>query len=48
MLPHNLSPISSYIFKYVISIDTSIDKIGLNRFTLEGMHPKTMSGLGCA
>ena len=48
MLPHNLSTISSYIFKFVIIIETSIDKIRLNRSTMEGMHPKTMSNLGCA
>jgi hypothetical protein len=46
MLPHNLSTISSYIFKYVISIETSVDKIRLNRSTMEGTHPKMMSSLG--
>ena len=46
MLPHNLSTISSYILKYVISIETLVENIRLNRSTMEGTHPKMMSSLG--
>jgi hypothetical protein len=48
MLPHYLSTISSYISKCVISIETSVDKIRLNRSTMEDTYLKTMSSLGCA
>ena len=48
MLPQNLLTISSYIFKYVMSIETLVDKIRLNRSTMDSTHPKTMSSLGCA
>ena len=48
MLPHNLSTISSYIFRYVIIIKISVDKIRLNHSTKEGTHLKTKLSLECA
>jgi hypothetical protein len=48
MLQHNLLTIFNYILKYVISIETSVDKIRLNRSTMEGTHLKTKSSLECA
>jgi hypothetical protein len=40
MLQHNLLTISSSILKYVISIETSVEKIRLNRSTMEGHASK--------
>jgi hypothetical protein len=48
MLQHNLLTISSSILKYVISIETSVEKIRLNRSTIKGTPLKTKSSLECA
>jgi hypothetical protein len=48
MLQHNLLTISSSILKYVISIETTVEKIRLNRSTIKGTHLKTKSSLECA
>jgi hypothetical protein len=48
MLQHDLLTISSSILKYVISIETSVEKIRLNRSTIKGTSLKTKSSLECA